>query len=282
MQETRAEFIARWRRARGEHPPDNSHKRPEEVAKILAMLHQMEFDKTITYESIAAELDMTPRNVTKTYVPKWKEMRRLNTKNSIAKVDWNDINRIVEEGVNREHLSVLLRIDAWSRNFFGTTDFDPTPSYRELRWQSHVMTYADSISRIDDIWIIGQQLTLRDITAYYSKTSVDNADLNEWMGYAPWLDDASEQRYLEAIDRGVISPIHREYANYALLGTAQHWKGFFAIILFDLAEGKEHMLPSQQIPLWKEQNPLEDTLRIKYQWFNKDGRKTHIDKELNI
>ena len=102
------------------------------------------------------------------------------------------------------------------------------------------------------------------------------------MGYAPWLDDASEQRYLDAIERGVISPIQREYVGYALLGTDQHWKGFLAIILFGLAEGKEHLLPSQQVPLWKEQNPLEDTLRIKYQWFDKDGNKTHIDKELNI
>ena len=282
MQETRAEYIARWRRARGESPPDSAHKRPEEVAKILAALDQMEFDDNITYATIASEVGMTPRNVMKTYVPKWKEMRRRNINNSMATVDWNDIDRIVAEGVNREHLSVLLRVDAWSRNFFGTTDFDPTPSYRELRWQSHVMTYADSISRIDDIWILGQQLTLRDITAYYSDTSVDNADLNEWMGYAPWLDDASEQRYLDAIERGVISPIQREYVGYALLGTDQHWKGFLAIILFGLAEGKEHLLPSQQVPLWKEQNPLEDTLRIKYQWFDKDGNKTHIDKELNI
>ena len=255
---------------------------PKERAEILFYIGEWKSGELAadgtkyTAESIGKLFGISGRNVTKTYVPKWEEITRLNINNSMVKADWNNIQALVDSGVYREHLPALLQVDAWSRHFFGTTDFDPSPSYRELRWQSHVLSYTHSITKPSDIWAVGQQLTLRDTTAYYAQTEVKNDDLNQWLGYEPWANADKETRYLDAILAGVIKPIERDYENYVQLGTAQLYKGSLSNILFSLAEGKEYLLPSQQIALHKERTG-DNTITVQFKWGDKE-----VIKELRI
>ena len=148
---------------------------------------------------------------------------------------------------------------------FGTELFDPTPLYRSIRWQSHILTYTDSIPDAGDIWVIGEMLTLRETWAYYMEIPIENEDIHHWLAYAPWEGKESEQRYIDAVGNGSIFGISREYSDKTtiFIGNNQWYKGAIAIFLFNLADGKEHLLPSQQKEIFKLQTG-KDSITLQF------------------
>jgi hypothetical protein len=134
---------------------------------------------------------------------------------------------------------------------FGTDRFDPTPSYRSLRWQSHILSYTNTIESASDIWVLGEVFAIRETATVYMDKPMEKDDLDWWLSYAPWESAEKEQSYLKAIETGLI-PKLRPPTSLGETSRPQFVKSGIAVILANLAEGKEYLLPSNQREIYRE------------------------------
>lgn len=249
----------------------------KQVAGIMAALEQ---EKPATSKWIAQnvlglkreeDVKRARRNIDKTYRRRVEE--NVHAREMGKPVDWDDIEMIVKAKVQKEHLPALRLISAWARTTFGTDLFDTTPSYRSLRWQSHILTHTNTITTPDDIWILGEIFGLRELATVYMGKPITKDDLEWWLSYGPWESDQREQQYLKAIRDGLI-PKLTSTDNRGDMHVRQFYKVDIATILANLAYGHEHLLPSIQRMKYREQTG-KDSIDLRFQI----GEKT---KDLSI
>ncbi|MDP6495338.1 MAG: hypothetical protein QGI09_07985, partial [Dehalococcoidia bacterium] len=207
---------------------------------------------------------MSERNVYN-YRTRWIKNREARAKDEL--VVWEDVDRLIASGVAREHLSTLRYVSAWALSMFGQV-FRTDPSYRVLKWQSHVMTYTDSVKRPIDIWVLGERFALRETVADHMGKPVERADIDAHLSFRPWEGGEKERRYMQATEQGLV-PELSSYSDGDNVPSAfaRNLQGglcrpVMAMSLSTLIPEKRHLLPSQQVAELEKQGKSIPEIRI--------------------
>ena len=192
---------------------------------------------------------MGKRNI---YYYKKKAAKTATLREKLGPVDWDDVDKLIAAKIRFEHLPMLRRVDAWvSSTFKGKVSGHNTIS--SLRWQSHVLTYADSIGQALDVWTIGELFAARETFADHKDSPINKDDLEGWLTFAPWENERREGIYLKAIEDGVIPALRPAPGEANELTGENVPRGLLASTLSSLGE-KRYMLPSQNIKTYPPTN----------------------------
>ena len=245
-------------------PRFESNLTREHIAAIFQWFDEGKSVKEVQYLVGETFHEMSERNVYN-YRARWIKKGVARAKDVL--VVWEDVDRLIASGVAREHLSPLRYVSAWALSMFGQV-FKTDPSYRVLKWQSHVMTYTDSVKQPIDIWVLGERFALRETVADYMGKPVERADIDAHLSFRPWEDGEKERRYMLATEQGLV-PELPSYSDGDTLGSAfaRNFQGGFcrpvmAMSLSTLIPEKRHLLPSQQVAELKKQGKSIPEIRI--------------------
>ena len=136
--------------------------------------------------------------------------------------DWGDLDKILKQGVARDHVDALSTLSTWIEDKFAAFEnekFAPAPTLREIKWQSYVMSIAPSIMEPLDLWVLGELLSAREMyfeygdAEYMSMEGVIKATPNmdhlvSYLRYKPFENLRNAKRYINAINRNAIKSVH--------------------------------------------------------------------------
>ena len=245
-------------------PRYESNLKREHVAAIFQWFDEGKSVKEVQHLVGETFHEMSERNVYN-YRTRWIKNREARAKDVL--VVWEDVDRLIASGVAREHLSTLRYVSAWALSMFGQV-FRTDPSYRVLKWQSHVMTYTDSVKEPIDIWVLGERFALRETVADYMGKPVERADIDAHLSFRPWEDGEKERRYMLATEQGLVPELPSYSDGETLVSAfARNFQGGFcrpvmAMSLSTLIPEKRHLLPSQQVAELKKQGKSIPEIRI--------------------
>ena len=194
-------------------------------------------------------------------------------------VDWDDIKALEHWRVRLDHLPILRSAEAWLTSTMGNIPIiNPKPTYRTARWQSHILSYSNSIQKALDLWVLGELWAVRETLAVYENKAIDKDDLEQWLSFAPWetgLNADAHVPYLKAIEQGIIPSLSTAPEGITL-GHSQFLSVGIAQILANLVADQSYLLPTQQIAIYRKQTGSDSITIV----LTLDGKRTPIDIEL--
>ena len=152
-------------------------------------------------------------------------IEKYQIKDADKPADWGDLDKILKQGVNRDHIDALSTVSSWVETKFGEAiKGSPVPTLRNIKWQSYIMTIAPSITEPLDIWALAEILSARDMYWNYSETDIEKhydiegvikatpnmAHLIAYLRYKPFDNDTNAKRYRDAVASNVIPKIKDE------------------------------------------------------------------------
>ena len=210
------------------------------------------------------------------YHRKWKERKARKEKEAgdldvpplDDPVDWVSLRASMASfGISRETLPLIRVTHAWAESTFHRA-FATHLTYRSAKWYSYVLDYVPSIRLAIDLWAIGEQYAYRDRTADLFDEPMQRSDLDAWLTYQPWLNEAYQARYLDAVKDGIIPELPEvdQNLNFKLVrgenpeGEGTRWamaRGMISAMLCRLVPGQRHQLPYWQLKCLASSEDLE-------------------------
>lgn len=242
-----------------------------QLASIFQWFHDNKSVKDVHHLVTEHFCNMSIRSIYN-YRNKWEASGA--TRTSDRAVVWEEIQTNPPFGITAGHLPVLRDTAAWATSVFGVL-FNVTPTYRSLKWQSYILSYAPSIRQPVDIWAFGERFSLREFVSDFMRRPMEKADIDAQLSFKPWEDTDKENRYLVAVQQGLVpelpsrdeigSSLKGEFGFFASDGYSElflEWanknnlalnidqnllcKPIMVSLMTDLTVDKKHMLVSQQ------------------------------------